>query len=78
MSRKYTRSQKRLEAEMRQADWELRLEVLRLRTRGWTYQQIADKYNVSRQNIFSIYKKIKTMPVSQATAITQYLETIAA
>lgn len=34
-------------------------EIIELRTQGWSYQQLADKYAVTRQRIYQLIKRLK-------------------
>ena len=72
--KKYTMSRKRKEVDLRKSNWEMRLDILILRNQGGTYKKIAEKYDVSRQAVTEIYKKIAHMTVRQAEKIAQSLE----
>jgi len=63
--KKYTVSEKVLNARARMTNWEKRLEVFRLKNQGWSYQQIGDYLGQSRQSIQDIYRKISTMTVKE-------------
>jgi len=72
--KKYTMSRKRKEVDLKKSNWEMRLDILILRNQGWTYKKIAEKYDVSRQAVAEIYKKIQHMTVKEAEKIAQSLE----
>lgn len=59
-------SEKRKENDINKANWERRLEILRLKNQGWSFAKISDKVGGSRQNAFEIYTKIKDMTVEEA------------
>lgn len=59
-------SDKRKEEDIRKADWERRLEILRLKNQGWSYRQIAAKIGTNHQNVGQIYNKVKNMTVEEA------------
>lgn len=64
--KKYTMSDKRKAVDINKANWEQRLEILRLVNQGWSYRQIAKKIGSNHQNVHQIYTKIKDMTVEEA------------
>lgn len=59
-------SEERKKADLRRADWEQRLEILRLRNQGWKFKDIGNHLGISKQAVHQAWTKIKDMSVEQA------------
>lgn len=68
----YTMSEKRRTVDWLKTNWELHLEVFRLRNQGWKLQVIGDKFGLSRQRILAMYKKMARLTVRQAEEVERY------
>lgn len=76
MKRIYTNTEARLEANKRKANWEKRLEIMRLRGQGWTFRAMAKMFRErgergSGVSVFEIYNKIKKMSIKELEAETK-------
>jgi len=69
----YTMTPKRKQVDFMQTNWELHLEVFRLRNQGWKYEQIGRKLGLTRQRIFAMYKKMARLTVEEAEKIQKYV-----
>jgi len=66
--RKYNMSQKKLDHIKSMTDWEKRLEIFRLYNQGWTYDQIGEKLDITKQRVGEIYRSIEHMTLEEVEA----------
>ena len=62
----YEMSQKVIDRNNRQTNWERRLTVLRLRNQGWEFHKIGEHLGVSKQAVYHMWSKVKDMSVAEA------------
>ena len=55
---KYTMSAKRKEASKKLINWDLRMEIFRLKNQGWSFNQIGSALPVTPQRCQQIYSQI--------------------
>lgn len=67
--KKYTMSASRAENDLAKTNWENVLEVLTLRNQGWTFQAIADKMGMSKQNVHQLYTRMSHLTVGEAEVL---------
>jgi transcriptional regulator len=63
--KKYSNSPKVKKRNILFTNWDRRIEILILKNQGWTYEQIAKKYGVTKQAVYEIYKKISSMTIDE-------------
>lgn len=68
----YRMSEKRKTTDWLKTNWQLHLEVFRLRNQGWKLQAIGDKFGLSRQRILAMYQKMARLTVGQAEEVERY------
>lgn len=56
----------RKKRDIKQADWQKRLEYLRLSNQGWSPRKIAQANGVSTQSVYDLLAKLKNMTVEEA------------
>lgn len=71
--RKYTKKTGRFTEDLRKADWEQRLNVVRLHNQGWNFSQIARFYGISRQAISQKYKLISRYTIQELEQISKQI-----
>lgn len=74
MTRKYTMTDKRKMRDIKQTDWEKRIEIMTLKNQGWTFEQIADKQNTTLQAVSKVYNKMKDMSIEELEEMQRLAE----
>lgn len=73
----YTLSEARLTADIKRADWDIRLRVWMLKNQGLSFNEIGRMLGKSPQGVQIMYSKIKDMPIEEIETIRKSLEYIA-
>jgi len=63
--KKYTMSDERKLSDLKQADFEKRIEVWMLRNQGWSFQGIGDHIGTTHQAASKMYRKIKDLTIEE-------------
>lgn len=65
----YTMSEARKKSDLKQANWENRMQIFMLRNQGWTFTKIAEymseKKRITRQAVSQSWNKIKDMDIRE-------------
>lgn len=65
------KTQSEIKRDLRATDWFTHLEVLILRNQGWEFGQIGDKLGISKQAVYSKWRKVKDMTVEQVQELKE-------
>ena len=66
MTKPYAWTDKRTQRDASLIDWEMRLQVLNLRSQGFSFTEIGERLGFSKQFAHSTYKRMSGMTVEQA------------
>lgn len=79
--KRYTNSPKRKERDLKQVNWENRLEVMRLRSQGWTFEAIGEKIGLTKQRAIKIgeateklYKELEFKTIEELEQLAKKYE----